>query len=162
MGNDAEDVVQETFQKVFHNASTFAAPPELNRQDPVEVRRYVRAWLCQIAQNCFNDLCRSNLSQLRVYDPSLLDRRQANVPKKDDSPQSKQLQIFLEILASDFKDRELDILITSYQYWDFANDCPELPPQVIEKICNQYHIKSPTIRQIRKRAIDRLRERGVL
>lgn len=174
-----DELAQEALIQAYERANTFRSDEAL---DADGLRRRTLAWLGRIARNLYVSSLRGQRGvtvgtltgadgeeALRLSEKGrLLSRGELHreikelednavgIAEEDDevSDYQRALQEGLDALTQ----RERDILIATYEHYDSAK--PErqqrLPPAVIEGICQRHGINLDNLRQIRKRAYQKL------
>lgn len=140
----AEDIFQNTLIKVYTRASTFKANVG------------VKAWLGKIASHELINYYRKN--QIDSIDFLPYDE----VPEKEeDQTQLNVLptlnQIKLDNALELLTEQERHILMTYMRYFDFQNPKRHLPTTEMEKLCEIYKTSSDNIRQIKHRALKKVK-----
>jgi len=144
-----EDLVQETFTRVYEKAHTFCADKALNHDDSL---KRTHGWLQRIAANLFHDYRRRNTN---VPTEPLMDTHviltESNSQNSEDSEKMKLIKDALNRLT----EREQDILRTAYQ-WREPNR--HLPSHVIEELTQRYNTTPENIRKILSRTIKKVKD----
>lgn len=147
----AEDLVQETFRRVFEKANTYTCEPTL---DEVRAERRTRAWLGRIAQRLLLDALENNREvSATPYVESLCASTDDGVPPSS----SPTLRLVREGLAS-LSEREQDVLTITASYQRVGEVHQRLPNQVAQELAARWCINSDNVRAIRSRALKKLRE----
>jgi hypothetical protein len=154
----ADAVLQELWHKVYFRAVTFDGQGLAG----TALDRRVCAWLKQIARNALRDevweydkrkLCDITdeaLVAIADRDPAeVLDGR-ADAPASD--PRLAAIIACLQHLT----EREIDVLRTTAAYLSADQVTTAMPKHLNEALCLRYRIPQGTLRQVRKRAMDRL------
>jgi|WetSurMetagenome_2_1015567.scaffolds.fasta_scaffold190439_2 RNA polymerase sigma factor (sigma-70 family) len=154
----AEDLVQNTFIRACEKANTFH--PSDQKGNPNFERAHVRAWLGKIAENLLRDTFRRSVTLVLVADDELEvedSRDDLSESSEAGEPENKpsKSRLLAEALLQ-LTDREQDILrLTGLWY------CPgkelRIPSGELQKLASTYNTTPVTIRQIRKRAIEKVK-----
>jgi len=147
-GLAAEDLVQETFHRVFERAHTFDAG---NITDPERLSRRARAWLGRVATNLLVDHLRRH--QEVAASPTI--ERLSSETIEDDSPPSPKLLRVSHCLEK-LSERERDVLrITALHLR--AGEHQRLPNEVSRELAERWDTTNDNIRAIRTRAMKKLK-----
>jgi RNA polymerase sigma factor (sigma-70 family) len=175
-----DGLAQEAMIQAYERASTFRSDETLGADAS---RRRTLAWLGRIARNLYVSGLRGQrgvtagtltgadgeealrLSEKgRLLSRGELQREIKELEDKatgvagDDEDEISDYQRALQEGLDALTQRERDILIATYEHYDSVK--PErqqrLPPEVIEEICQRYEINADNLRQIRKRAYQKL------
>jgi len=149
----ARDLAQETFRRVFESgAATFKRSPS---SDPQASRVHVRAWLGRIAAN----IAKSAYRNRKETDGIQIEQEQwqdvAGRDPPEDSPQVKRLVKIMERILTD---RERDILRTTFHWYKPGEDHQRVPDDVMSDLARRWDATPENIRQIRVRALRKLKE----
>lgn len=149
----AEDVVAETFKKVYEKAGTFN-PPTQPMDGPAQ-RGLFRGWLSTIAVNVIRDAQRK---QQQVHARHIEQDHWADI--EDVAPVTSSDTAWISRVMNDvLDDREQDILRTTYRYYDpSTGNTPKLPSDELHRLCEEHAITPENLRQIRRRALAKLSE----
>jgi len=148
-----EELVQDTFIRAFEKANTFTSDPAL---DTAGQQKAVRAWLGAISENIAHDYFRDQPMVDFVDDEAL--EMYGMQPTNDDSdPVSERLDLFEAALAT-LNDREQQVLRTTAFWSKPGAKNQRLPNKVMEDLAADLNTTPANIRQIRKRAIAKIRE----
>ena len=146
----AADLVAETFRKAFLRAETFTLT-----EDSDDVQRLrIRAWLGVIARRLMLSILRSRgRSQAMValeewHQPARSDEAELNASAV------ARVREALETLP----DRQQHILRVTMQYYDPSSGTGRLPGEVLADLAKTLNTTPENIRQLRRRALMRLRE----
>ena len=156
----ADAVLLELWRKVFFRAETFDDQGLTGEA----LKRRVAGWLRQIARNVLRDeiaehdrrkLCEIPDEAL----PSIVDRDPADVldGDQDEKPIDRRLIALAECLQQ-LPERELDVLRTTADYLNADQETDSMPKHLCAALCERYRIPQATLRQVRKRAKDRLKK----
>jgi RNA polymerase sigma factor (sigma-70 family) len=164
--HEAEDLVQDTFERAFRRAETYQAPESTEADDR---RRYTRAWLGKIARNLLLDLIRE-----RKESPASdsLDQMAEDIAERPPSsrkprPQSlaeaKNPRLFaLQKAMSSLSDREQDILRITALYYRSEGGHQRLPNDISMELAKRWGTTNDNIRAIRSRALKKLEKESRL
>jgi DNA-directed RNA polymerase specialized sigma24 family protein len=172
---EAEELVQEAMLQARKSAHTFRA---VEGQDCDTARRRTLAWLGRIARNLHYEKLRVRLntqgigserrsseegaSSATVEEPRIsrgeLQRRiseahdaVAEIARSSDVPVSDEKRLLRDALST-LTERELDVLLVSYEYYERGEEHPHLPRAVIAELCERHQTSPTNLRKIRERA----------
>lgn len=170
---DRFDLVQDTMLQAYRAAATFK---EAEEGDAIRMRRRTTAWLGKIATNIhrekyrrqkgteFESLEKENQETEAVEVPSekissgeLARRIRENEDKilqdfsSNGHAESIPRKIMREVLA-ELSEREREILLATYEEFDFQKPNQHLSQEKIDEITERYGISSKNLKQIRYRA----------
>ena len=154
-GLDIEDIVEQTFQRVYLTAAETFRPGEY--ADDAAARRHVLGWLAAIARNEFFKAIESRGSEyLAVYepDPEALSDSDSERAQQVGEPQKQLRQVAETVLSPD----ELEIVWLKMQYFDVDTGDSRLPSDELEKICTRQGITKAAFRKRYDRALDKIQE----
>lgn len=175
---EVDELVQETMIQAYKAAHTFRAG---DVSDAEVARRRTLAWLGRIAHNLHWSALRQQRgvlvgslprhdgedeSQLsakgRRLSPGELHREikdAEGVVSGDDNndPVSLRRRLLREALDT-LTDRERDILIATFDHHVRGQKQQRLPNAVVKAICETYNISSAYLRQLRKRALEKIEQ----
>lgn len=145
-----EDLVQETFIRVWERAETFEAPVA----DEEGGRRAVRAWLGQIANREAASVLRS--TDVLVHAEPL---PEVEVPRDETpgAPDNTLAQIAREELDR-LPDREKDVILETLLYYKAGEAHQRLPNAVSQSLADRWSTTTENIRQVRSRTFGRLKD----
>lgn len=150
-GTDAEDIVAVTFQHVYEKgARTFKATSET---DPDRIRGHVRAWLGRIAHNLVCDAYRG-----RPFQEMQLDDDSEVADEHDDKTASDEPERLQRLMEQVLTDREQEILRVTSLYYDPREPDRKLPASVLDDLARHWGITRENIRQIKSRALRKLKD----
>jgi RNA polymerase sigma factor (sigma-70 family) len=153
LGGDAaaEDLVSETFKHVYEKAAhTFKPSPS---KDPDTIRLHVRAWLGTIAHNLAASAFRGGVGR-----ESHLDHEQWRDVQGPDRPvSSARANRLYQLMKDVLTERERDILRVTFQWYDPDKPNQRLPNDVAADLAAQWGTNSENIRQIRGRALRKIK-----
>jgi RNA polymerase sigma factor (sigma-70 family) len=169
---EAEELVQETMIQAYKAAHTFQAVEGL---EPEVLRRRTLAWLGRIARNIHYERLRGQKINMVVdterqsdergapYEEQQISRTElhrriresedavAGVAPAANTSISDERQLLRDALAQ-LPERELDILVVSYEYYEQGETHPHLPKAVVAELCARHGVSSANLRKIRERA----------
>ena len=171
----AEELVQETMIQAYKSAHTFKAGEGLDRESS---RRRTLAWLGRVARNLHYEMLRKQKVTL-VFDADRQRNREsaAEVPSEaskiapeelyrrireaevgvreishaSGAQPSDERRLLRDALAT-LTERDLDILLVSYEYYEPGESNPHLPRAVIAELCERHNVSATNLRKIRERA----------
>lgn len=147
-----EDLVQDTFVRVFKKAHTFK--PLGDGSDHARAR--VRAWLGRIANRLFLSSLRGQPKIEFVDDPyESIGNEPAAVANEPDSDESEHLPVLREALRT-LTEREREVLVASYSWYEPGDGCNRMPSDELAALCSRFQTTAANIRQIRSRAVGKL------
>jgi len=171
----AQELVQETMLQANRSARTFQV---VEGQDGEASRRRTLAWLGRIARNLHYEKLRrqqnppatsserevssDGSSATAVEEPKIsrgaLYRRVreaqdavARIARSSNVPVSAERQLLRDALTT-LTEKELDVLLVSYEYYERGEEHPHLPRAVIAELCERHQISPAYMRKIRERA----------
>lgn len=155
IGHDGvEDLVQETFWRAFKKAATFTP---LGTDDDEAATRRVRAWLGKIAFRLVLTAVRRQNRRVKLVTD--VDGRIESCP--DEHTVRRELTEEEELvrhgLADALNKRERDVLRSFASYYDPESEHQYPPVGVIAELCERFATTEENIRQIRRRALKKLR-----
>ncbi len=146
-----EDLVLDTFRRAFEKAHTY----KRTGLDASVGTRNVRAWLGAVAHNLLRDQLKHPQVVLKlVGDWEPYDEIAA---PGTDSPDGAEDRLVQEALAT-LSDRERRIIDVTMQYYAPGEKNQRLPNGIAEELAAALETSVENLRQIRKRAFDKLRE----
>lgn len=155
----AKDIMQETFIKAFKAIEKFSFPA---KSSPKDHRRIIMKWLILIARNNFNKeyARRVNESSYNEIDKIIGDPTYKNLKDNNEriddlitNPLRLKLQNALTLLS----EKELHIIIT-YADESCINSNRHLSDKSLKYLCALYETTPENIRQIKKRALDKIKK----
>jgi RNA polymerase sigma factor (sigma-70 family) len=149
----ALDIFQSTMRKVYDKAGKFDSNGSLG----------VKAWLSKVAQNEFRDYYKKYHLHFTNDEPEkdVIDEVEVYEDSIDDSLAEKVETIqfsHLTQLLSKLNEKEYDVLITYMSYHQIDKPLAHLPDPEMDRLCKKYTIKSEAVRQIRLRAMKKLKK----
>jgi RNA polymerase sigma factor (sigma-70 family) len=142
LGDGVQDLVQDTFIKVFDRASTFTND---GIADPDRARRRVRAWIGRISQHLFLDRFRQQPPVEPVESPDDLPAPPAL------SPEPSREELLIGQALDELSDREQDVLQVTAE-WYCEGQTQRVPNDIMEALALRWNTTAVNIRQIRHRA----------
>lgn len=146
----AKDIFQSTMHKVFSRAATFDPAKGLG----------IKPWISRIAHNEFIDYFNKYNSrfvpgalEIEIEDEAFDEETDSDTLNKVLVIQLEQLRVLLQQLTA----KELKILMTYMNYYQIDNPNSHLPDEEMSRLCDEYKIKSDAVRQIKRRALIKLR-----
>ncbi len=148
----AADLAAETFKRAFEFAHTFE-PRETT--DPIRIRRQIRAWLGRIswrlAQNLFQG---KSEPPLQKWDPEKFSTLEAkDHSERSSSKMTERARVALESLS----EKEQIIIRTTLQWYKPGEPHQRLPNAVASDLAGRLKTTPENLRQIRSRAMKKLR-----
>lgn len=145
--------VANTLSKAYFKAATF----ETTETENNKVRRHVRAWLGRILQNCIIDELRNSTPIISLLKESMLEAPPPLLAGRaeEDSILAKRLREEIERLPP----REQDVLWTYAQHYRPGDPHQRLSNEESRALAERWDTTSVNMRQIRKRAFDKLRRK---
>jgi RNA polymerase sigma factor (sigma-70 family) len=172
-----DELVQDAMVQAYKAAHTFRADDSL---DGEASRRRTLAWLGRMARNLYWSMLRRQkgvtvgslpgqeedgsrlsakgrpLAAGELYrEVQATEDRVAGVTAVD-AP-SLRRRLLREALDA-LPERERDIIIETYEYYERGQKQQRLPKQVVDKICRTHGIRPDHLRQLRKRAQEKIEE----
>jgi len=158
----AKDIFQNTFLKVYNKAYTF----KLKNEEKTNISADIKAWLSRIAKNELINFLRKNPDEKLLSNPhrvktdDLEEKRIENSNEMDDESILKAPSIQKEILdraLGSLSPDERHVLLTYMQYYDPGFPNRHLPEDVLANLCRALNVKSGSIRQIKLRALNKIK-----
>jgi RNA polymerase sigma factor (sigma-70 family) len=157
-GGEAEDIVADTFRRVYESASQFDRNTLVNVQDATAARLLVRAWMGQIIRWVAADHFAERDRHGKTVTPKCI----TSLPDKtcaDPANPAADSELVTQVrnVISTLSEREQAIAWTIAHSW-----CPELgrlrwTQEDLDTIGERFNLTRENIRQIRTRLIRRLR-----
>jgi RNA polymerase sigma factor (sigma-70 family) len=135
----AKDVIQNTWMAIYKSSHTYDAK-----------KSSVKTWMSIIAKNKMLDIVKGETEFVPLNEDFYSisnDEDEAIIT----SPEKEKLDNALNSLS----ERDKDILLTYMQYSDGNK---HLPDEVISELCQRYNTLPATLRQIKKRSLDKMKE----
>jgi RNA polymerase sigma factor (sigma-70 family) len=146
------DLVEETFLKVYERAAASYRPAETGGADLRRCR--VRAWLARIAERLAQDIFRG---RRRRPAAQLEQEEWQDVPEGADCTHSATTEELCRVINEVLDERERDVLRITFHWHDPERDHQKLPEEAVEELARLWQLKPDNIRQIRRRAIQKLK-----
>lgn len=146
----AKDVFQSTLQKIYAKAKTYKTDRATG----------LKSWMSRIAYNEFIDYFNKYNRRFVLVDemPEVEDQE---TDDKDERSQSEKLldlkEEQLKALLSYLSPKEFKVLMTCISYHQIDNPNAHVPDQVIADLCSEFQIKPDALRQIKRRALIKLK-----
>lgn len=147
-----DDLVSDTFSRVFERAGTYKA---CGAADANGKRKNVLAWVGKIAHNLGADLLRDDNTRLELIDE--WEPLEPRIVPRDDSGISQEAAWAGEALGS-LSGRERTVLLSTLQHYVVGAENQRLPNGVAEDLARTYQTTPENIRQIRKRALAKVKQ----
>lgn len=147
-----EDLVHNAFIRSYEKASTFHASDQ--KGNPDFERAHVRAWLGKIAENLLRDTFRHTCALTLVTDDELEQEYSRN-ESGHSGESSIEIQLMVEALST-LTEREQHILRLTALWYRSGKEL-RIPSDELQKLASIYSTTIVTIRQIRKRAIEKVK-----
>lgn len=145
------DLVQDTFVRAFERAGTFKSRPTIDND---AIRYRVRGWLGRIANRLFLDILRGpverGLSETESIAPLPADDGNAN-----DDCVSPRVKLIRDALAT-LSERERHVLRVTADWHRSDRVHQRISNKDMSALAQQLQTTAVNIRQIRKRAIDKI------
>lgn len=173
-----DELVQDAMVQAYKAAHTFRPDDSL---DPEAARRRTLAWLGRTARNLYWSALRRQrgvlvgslpgqeeedgsrlsakgrpLAKGEVYREVRAEEDKAAGTPADEEP-SPRLRLLREALDT-LTERERDIITETYEYYERGQKQQRLPRQVVDKICRTHGIRPDHLRQLRKRAHEKIEQ----
>ena len=152
--HEIEDIVIEAFKKAYEKAGTYRPIGGVGGADRDAARRNVRAWLGGIAHNLVVDQLRRPDRALRLvgeWEP--LEESIRPLGDGEFTPEHRRLHEALATLSQ----KERRVLEVTTQFLAPGEKHQRLPSGVAEDLAKSLDTTVDNIRQLRKRALDKLR-----
>jgi len=157
----ADAVLSELWQKVYFRAETFKDGELVGEQ----LQRRVAGWLKTIARNVLRDLLdeydKRKLCEIPDEElPAIAERDPADLFDEGASQpaiENKRLAAVAGCLQK-LTEREIDVLRTTAEYFNADCETDSMPKHLRDALCARYQIPPATLRQVRKRALDKLKK----
>jgi len=155
LGGDAGvgDIVAETFHRAFQKAELFDAN---DIEDPDRLRRRTRAWLGRIAQRLVQDTLRSTQ---RVPTRQFETETWQNIPERPSPPpRDDQLIRRVRDALEQLTERERTVIRITFEWYRPGRNHQRLPNDVVADLAETLETTPENLRQIRRRAMTKIRE----
>jgi RNA polymerase sigma factor (sigma-70 family) len=149
---EVDDLVAETFRRAYKHSESFQ---DGGVTDPDRLRRRTRAWLGRIAQRLMQDQLRGR----SLLPTALLDQDHwQNISgRKVPASETKDVARVREALAR-LSHREQMVLRTTMQWYQPDKQNQRMPAEAIEELAGTLETTPENLRQIRSRALRKLKE----
>ena len=148
------DLVQETFVRAFERAETFKSR---GSTDGDAIRRRVRGWLGRIANRLFLDTLRGPAESRLPETDSVAATSPADVDDCELDQGSPRVKLIREALAT-LTERERHVLRVTADWYRPDRAHKRVSKAEMSTLAGQLQTTAVNIRQIRKRAIDKIRD----
>lgn len=150
-----EDIVQETFWRAFEKIESFDTE---GSGDNDGLRRRIRAWLGRIAYRLFLSHARTEKQRF-----SLVTGQDDRVAQCEARPSTfpkltQEENLVQRAMGEVLTQSERTVLESFASHYDPECKYNKSPPGVVDGLCDQLETTAENVRQIRKRAIKKLRE----
>lgn len=150
---EINDLLQDTFLRVYEKAGTFKSTGAKNVK---ESEAHVRAWIGRIAINIHRDRYRRNKKNNEEH---LDDIEWENIPNRPESINIKTEEVqVIEKALDQLSEREKAIILVSFQYYDSEEGDSQISKEELNALCDRFQTTRDNIRQIRKRALQKIKE----
>ncbi len=148
----AEDLTSETLLRVFERgAVTFKRSKE---EDPDKIRRHVRAWIGKIAHNLKCEVFRGrSFNEIKVPFDNIED-----ISNNEVTSYSQRNEELYHLFETVLDERKKGILRVIFMYYDPTKPNQKLPDDVLDDISQQWGITRVNIRQIKSRALKKIKD----
>lgn len=150
----AKDIFQSSIQKIYAHARSY---------DPQKARG-VKGWISSIAYHEFIDYYNKYHRNFVAFDQQLHEVEIANdewEEIEEETVASKVLGLKLEqlkALLSKLSPKEFKVLMTYMSHYQLDKPNSHLPDSQMKQLCAEFNVKSDAIRQIKKRALAKLKK----
>jgi RNA polymerase sigma factor (sigma-70 family) len=149
-----EDLAKDTLVRVFEKAHTFKP---LNCGNNNRERARICAWMGRIANNLFFSSLRRQPTINFVDTPQAGGRETPTREEVCNEPAESSQRALLREALDTLNEREREILLTSYAWYEPGVGCQRMPTEELEALTERFHTTPANIRQIRTRALDKLK-----
>lgn len=163
-GNElAEDIFQNTMLKAIDGIKSVY---DKANETTTNLDKQIKRWLSSIAQNELNEFLRKNPDEKFLSLPDRVATSEIEIEfdlaeePKDPVKNSQFGYLDTDKIMSVLSDRERYILMVYFNYYDKEEPNRHLPDQEIERLCKMFDINPPNLRQIKKRALKKLRDKN--
>jgi RNA polymerase sigma factor (sigma-70 family) len=157
----ADDVFQNTMIKAFNGINRLH---EKLVKGKTENSFHIKAWLSVIAKNELIEFLRKNPDERNLANNFRLSYIENEIPfefieinEENFSKPSIEQEALEKGLAA-LTERERDILMTYILYHNQSEPNRHLPDDILGSLCSRYKISSDNLRQIKKRALLKLKK----
>ena len=154
-----EDVVQDTFVRVFTKAGTFSFDESMDLSGQ---RRAVRAWMGKIMDNIVMDYFRGQ-PEIHFVDEETLDSydvaraAQQGEPREGDGSVSRSQELLEDAFDTLTEDEKHVLRVTAFWYKPGQKQ-QKLPQKVMAELTESLHTNATNVRKIRSRGVAKIRE----
>lgn len=145
---DGEMLVSETLLRAYVKAKTCTCTP---RSDREKEDQRVLFWLFTILKNQIIDHIKSKCSQSEVIEDALKEASEY-FSRRAPEPWYHHAREFIQGLS----ETDADILLTSYNYYDFTRHVCDVPEEIRQALCRKHKITEANLRTRRKRLVAKL------
>jgi RNA polymerase sigma factor (sigma-70 family) len=147
-----EDLVQETFVRVFKKAHTYKAL-EAGQEHG---RARVRTWLGIVANRLFLSSLRGQ--PLIDFADAPYDSVEADPPATESvNAESEYMPVLRDGLRT-LSAREREVLVASYAWYESGTGFKRMPSEELATLCARFQTTAVNVRQIRSRALEKLKK----
>jgi len=146
------ELVQDTFVRAYERSGTFV--PDITA-DADGGRRRVRAWLGRISQNMLRDYFRREPHVIFLEESELQEEDRSPYSPDDVAPSDGAKRI--EKALAQLTLREQEVLRVTGMWYQPGRPQQRLPNSVAKELASSLNTSSDNIRQIRARAMNKLR-----
>ena len=148
----ARDLANATFKRVLEAKARFAPPDGVTAE---VMSRLVRAWLGRIATRLAADEARVGC----VEEPIHLGHEEwQDIRERPEGAASQSTPEVYRILSEELDEREQDVIRTSFMAYDPDRENQKRSTDDVQTLAAKWNTTPENIRQIRKRALDKLRK----
>jgi RNA polymerase sigma factor (sigma-70 family) len=157
----ADDIFQNTMIKAFNGMSNLFNKLSEGR---TESSIHIKAWLSIIAKNELVEFLRKNPDEKNLANSFRSNYQEIEIPNESSETNEEYISkpsIEKETLdkgLATLSEREKDILMTYLLYQNPNEPNRHLPEDVLVSLCNRYNVSSDNLRQIKKRALLKLKK----
>ncbi|NQT37795.1 MAG: sigma-70 family RNA polymerase sigma factor [Planctomycetes bacterium] len=154
-GVGIEDIVEQTFQRVYLTAAETFRPGEYADSDAA--RHHVLAWIGTIARKEFLKAIESRGNEyLAVYEPD--PEASSEFEREGSQPVAEQQSQLRQVAETVLSPDELEIVWLKMQYYDADAGESRLPSDELEGICTRQGITKAAFRKRYARALDKIEQ----
>jgi len=147
------DITTDLFEKVYNSgASSFKKSSEI---DVNKVRGHVRSWLCSILRYMIIDLLRGK----KYVEITIPYEKLCEIPVIEKESPSENVIKLKNIMEECLSDREKHVLSVHFEFFDNQNPDKNIPSDRLDEVCNEWGLTRANFRQIKSRAIKKLKEK---
>ncbi len=146
-----DDIVANVFLEVYDNPLSFSFDEKKHKNEETAFK----AWICTIARNEFSDMIKSFSRHSKMYVLTSDDEMPDSIIELDFEEQliSNNRKLIDKALEG-LTDKERHILLSCY---DFYEEGKNTPSTVLDSLCDYWGTTKPNVRQIKKRALDKIK-----